>query len=149
MSTMNDQLATLTLDGFPALGQKVGLVQVEIDLAEVLAEKGSALADNDVIEAIQIPAGQLVLTAGIQVVTAANGTTLTADLGITGGDVDQFVDGGNLRAAAGTYCATPVTAQHHLFTAADSIDVLLLTLTGTVSTGKFRVWALVASVSAL
>jgi hypothetical protein len=89
------------------------------------------------------------LTAGIQVVTPANGTTLTADLGITGGDVDQFVDGGNLRAAAGTYCATPVTAQHHLFTAADSIDVLLLTLTGTVSTGKFRVWALVASVSAL
>lgn len=125
------------------------LAEVVIDWAEVLVAKGTALADNDVVEAITVPAGHVILGVGAQVMVAANGTTLTCDIGVTGVDVDEWVDGIDAKATAGTYW-TPlaVTPDQTMISTADTIDVLLLTLTGTVSTGKLRVFAWLLDVSA-
>lgn len=131
------------------------LVEIEIDFADALEEKGSALAAADVIEAINVPAGTLVLQSGIQTVEVDDATTLTLDLGVTGGDVDQWVDGYDQAAAAAGDHATLVgdgaagagTGPFLLVTTADTIDVLFATLTGTLTVGKIRVWAILMDVS--
>lgn len=48
-----------------------------------------------------LPADILVIGCKVEVLTAEGGTA-TADLGITGGDVDAYIDGVDLNAAAGT-----------------------------------------------
>jgi hypothetical protein len=121
-----------------------------IDFAAALAAKGSALASSDVIEAIRFPAGVLLLGAGIQTIAVDDATTLTLDLGITGGDVDGFVDGyDQAAAAAGDYATSlfDTSEIHTIMTTADSIDVLFATLTGTLTVGKIRVWALVVDIT--
>jgi hypothetical protein len=126
------------------------VVENYIDFADVLAAKGSALAANDTIEALTVPAGTLVLKAGIQTIAVDDATTLTLDMGFTGGDVDEFVDGYDQAAAvAGAYSAYLATDPVHIvpITTADTIDVLFATLTGTLTVGKIRVWALMVDVS--
>lgn len=124
------------------------LIENEIDWAEALTAKGSALADNDVIEVLRIPAGSVILGAGAQVVTAVDATTATVDFGVTGGDVDEWVDGLDIKATAGTH-STQLAVSPNLTTVstADTLDALLLTVTGTLSTGKTRFWAIVLDIS--
>ena len=44
------------------------------------------------LEYLDIPAETLIMEAGIEVITALS-SSVTLDLGITGGDVDRYVDG--------------------------------------------------------
>jgi len=119
-------------------------VEVEIDWAEALTAKGTALAQGDVIEAIRVPAGTMIKSCAAQVVTAANNTSGTVDVGITGGDVDEWVDGMDIKATAGTYSTdlspSPV---YQILATADTIDVLLVAadMTAPLTTGKIRVFA--------
>lgn len=122
------------------------LAENVIDLAEAATAKGSALAASDVIEAIRVPAGTQVLFAGVQIVSVMTGTSTdaTIDLGITGGDVDAFVDGMDLDGAALGAYGTPATAAitpATFVTTADTIDILIATQTGTITGGKIRVFA--------
>lgn len=151
-------ISTLNIEGTTHMtmfdGMKVYVAENVIDFADVLAAKGSALAAADVIEAITVPAGTYILGAGIQTVAVDDATTLTLDVGITGGDVDQWVDGYDQAAAAvGAFSTLPATAAPGLFgmvgATADTIDVLFATLTGTLTVGKIRVWALLAEVGGL
>jgi hypothetical protein len=76
--------------------------------------KGTALAAADVIEVIDVPAGTMVLNAGLQVITVATGESndTTVDLGITTTDPDCFVDGFDLdAAAAGAYAQNAAAFQ--------------------------------------
>ena len=129
-------------------------VEVEVDFAAALASKGAALAATDVIEAIAVPAGTMVLNAGVEVVTAADSQTLTVDVGVTGVDPDVFVDGFNAKGAAGTYSQNPAAFQPVVIGGtADTVDVLLATLTddtgnAPLTTGALRVWAVLVDVSA-
>lgn len=124
----------------------------DIDLADVATEKGSAIAASDVIEALYVPAGTYVHAAGFQVVEEMTGTSTDAalDMGITGGDVDKFVDGFDLDAAAVGAYTTPAagtaTTTDALFKTADTIDILVVAQTGTITGGKLRVWAIMTSV---
>ena len=121
-----------------------------IDFAAALAAKGSALAADDIIECIRFPAGVLILGAGIQTMTASDSTTLTLHLGITGGDIDGFVASyDNEAAAVGDYATSlfDTSEIHTIMTAADSIDMELATLTGTLTTGVVRVWALIVNLN--
>jgi hypothetical protein len=122
-----------------------------IDFADVLAAKGSALASSDVIEAIRFRAGSVIHYAGIQTMAVDDATTLTLDLGITGGDVDAYVDGyDQAAAAAGAYATMLMDATDlQVNTTADSIDVLFATLTGTLTSGKIRVYALITDVNGI
>lgn len=131
-------------------GNKPYLVEVEIDLAAAATAKGSALAANDVIEAITVGANTVVMFAGAEVTTApAGGTGCTADIGITGGDVDAFVDGMTITgASAGTYATLANTATPILVTTSDTIDMLLLGTTPDTS-GKVRVYACLMDVDSV
>ena len=116
-------------------------VSKTVDFAAAATEKGSALAASDVIQALDVPAGSVVLAAGMKVVAAHEGTsTDTAfDLG-TAADVDQFVDGFDFDGAAVGDQATALMAP--LWVAADdTIDITLAAMTGTTTAGKVEVWA--------
>lgn len=121
----------------------------EIDLATAVTTKGSALAQGDVIEALDIPAGTMLLAGGAYKVSAMTGTStdLTFDMGVTGGDVDNLVDGWDFDAAAvGDFGSTVGVQEPVFFKTADTLDILFATQTGTVTGGKIWVFAVLANV---
>lgn len=144
-------MATVTtLAGGATSGRTAGsvpyFVDVEIDLAAAATAKGSALAANDVIEAISIPANTVIMAAGVEVVTApAGGTSFSVDLGVTGGDVDAFVDGFAVTSAAAGAYATLATAGPVVVGTADTLDLLCLGTTPDTS-GVLRVYAVLMGV---
>lgn len=133
------------------------LAEAFIDFADAATAKGSALAAADVIEAISVPAGTLVLHAGLQVVSVATGESadVALDLGVTGVDADRWVDGFDLDAAAANAYATPVydgaagagDGPVIFFSSADTIDVLIQAATTAPTGGVIRVWAVMVDVA--
>ena len=125
-------------------------LQNDIDLADaILQNGGTALAANDIIEAIAVPANTLILFAGFKVVTAMEGTTTGSAIhvGITGTDVDVFVasfdlDGASVGAHTPPITSGGVCTQLPVYTAsADTIDVEIETSGGTITGGIIRVYA--------
>lgn len=131
------------------------VVENYIDFAEALVAKGSALAADDIITCFIVPAGTAIIAAGLQNVTASDSTTLTLHLGITTttgtatGDIDEWVASfDNEAAAVGDYSPGLDSAPTVVIcSAATLIDMELATLTGTLTVGKVRVWALLADIS--
>jgi hypothetical protein len=126
-------------------------VEKTIDFAAAATAKGTALAAADVIEVIDVPAGTMVLNAGLQVITVATGESndTTVDLGITTTDPDCFVDGFDLdAAAAGAYAQNAAAFQPLIVGAADTIDLLITTATTAPTGGTVRVWAVLCDIGA-
>jgi len=134
MAQLSDQ------DAVAERREPLRLVVQEINCAE------NNFAASDVIKAIAVGAGQLVMAAGITVVVAEGGT-LTATLGDT--DVDGFLASSDLNAAAGTaYSSQGGSTAYEkgkLYAAADTINVTLSA--NAADTAVFRVWALVLDVA--
>ena len=123
-------------------GRNPYFVSTIVNIATALSDKGSALAAADVIPAIAVSKGTCILNAGIEVDTAqTSASALTLDLG-TGVDADVFVDGFDGTSAAGVVAQNPAVYQPVMAVADDNIDLKIATLTGPLSTGKFRVWAI-------
>mgnify|MGYP003134426248 CR=1 FL=1 len=121
-------------------GRNPYMVQTTLNWATALSDKGSALAASDVVPVIAVPKGTMVLNAGIEVETASDGSTFTVDLGMV--DADVFVDGFDATSAAAVVAQNPAAYQPVMAVADDNIDVTIATLSGgAVSSGKFRVWA--------
>lgn len=143
-------LAGGSIDGFTA-GRMPYFKEVLIDFAAAATAKGSALAAADVIEAISVPANTMILNAGLEVITAAGGESSdnTLDLG-TGVDVDNFVDGFDLdAAAAGAYAQNAAAFQPIIVgAAADTIDLTIATATTAPTSGVVRVFAVLMDVDA-
>ncbi len=125
---------------------KMYMLETTIDIAKMISN-GYTFASGDIFQALEIPAGTLVLFAGAEVTTAFDGTTPVADIDFAAGD--DIVDGAALGStgwlASGTngQAMTVTTGAASTFTqhvtAADTIDVLL---TGTgITTGVLRVVA--------
>ena len=118
------------------------LIEKTITLADIETAKGSGIAATDVVECLELPADTLVWACGVEVTVNSDATTQTVDVGITGVDVDKWVDGGNTvtggHLAAGT---NGITSDFYHATAADTIDMLIATQTGTPTVGTYRVWA--------
>jgi hypothetical protein len=137
--------------GNSARGRSPYLVQNTIDIAAAIVLKGSDFAAADTMEVLNVPAGTVILSAGIEIITALDGTC-TLDMGFTGASpaaIDVFVDGLDVvGGAVGTYGTTPATeaAQVQVISAADTIDVKFATETD-VTSGKLRFWALLMDVS--
>lgn len=131
----------------------INYVEATLDFAAAVTAKGSALATADIIEIIDLPANSVVLSAGWEKLTALTGTVsvLTADLGVTGVDVDAFVDGDDLFASAvGAFTAKALAGSEIVIgNTADTLDLVMLTQTGTVTGGTLRVWALIADITDL
>ena len=124
--------------GHPSNGRTPYLVENTINVATINGDSGAA--QNDVLRVLDIPAETLVMEAGIEVLTALSGS-VTLDLGITGGDVDIFVDGDT---NATGYSAATATARH-VAAAADTLDLLVLSAAS--SAGKLRVYAVMCDIS--
>ena len=126
--------------GHPSNGRTPYLVENTIDVSAVNGDSGAA--QNDVLQAMDIPAETVIMEAGIEVITACS-SSVTLDLGITGGDVDIYTDGDT---NATGYSALTATARH-VAAAADTLDVLVLSAAS--SAGKIRVWAVMCDVSGI
>lgn len=126
--------------GHPSNGRTPYLVENTIDISAI--NGGAGTATGDVIQALDIPAETLIMQAGIEVLTALSGS-VTMDLGITGGDVDNFVDGDTNATGYSTLTAT----ANLVVASADTLDVLALSADS--SAGKIRVWAVLCDVSGI
>lgn len=133
---------------------KMYLLEVDLDFANITTERSTAgataLAANDSLAILQIPAKTFVLAVGIDV-TTADGTASTVDIGETGGDVDGWINGHDCN-AVGSACSTnntlvegtpnvfePALGNGKYYSAADTIDMLFLTAPKDASV--MRVWA--------
>ena len=126
--------------GHPSNGRTPYLVENTIDVSAVNGDSGAA--QNDVLQAMDIPAETVIMEAGIEVITACS-SSVTLDLGITGGDVDIYTDGDTNATGYSTLTAT----ARHVAAAADTLDVLVLSAAS--SSGKIRVWAIMCDVSGI
>jgi len=134
---------------FSTAGRTPFVIDNIVDMAAAVTAKGSALAQGDIIEALSLPAKCQILSCGCEVITAHAGTStdLTLDIGITGGNTDFVADGFDYDAASAGAVTSPVVAELPLYNAtADTIDILLATMTGTTTGGKIRVWACIVPV---
>lgn len=126
------------------------VVEATLNFATATTTKGSALAAADVLEVLDIPAETLILNAGYEVTAAITGN-VTVDLGVTGVDADNFVDGATLDTSStvGAYAQNAAAFQPIVIGAsADTLDVLIATSTTAVSAGKIRVWAVLCDLNA-
>lgn len=136
--------ADYVADRSMAIGGKITLLERTMDFAEIAAYRAgaglTALAANDVYEAISLNAKTLVLHVGIDVIGAGT-ASLTLDVGdgtdpdgyldgVSGTAVGSFQSGNNLTLTAGTPNAitgTPYAyALGKYYTAADTIDLKLV-----------------------
>jgi len=118
---------------------KAGVYKVNLDYADLLAAKGSALESGDIAQVFTIPAGCVAEAANLSPVTdkAINAlcTTLTLDLGDATND-DMFVDGFD---GGGTTEGVPIMTVEKFYPAADTLDVTLEVVTGTLVSGQVQV----------
>lgn len=105
-----------------------------IDMAEAFAKKGSNLAAADVIKAITVKAGEMVIGCSAKIITACS-AAMTATIG-DGDDPDGYVTSVSLNGTAGTVTSTTgallqsVTSpyaitQGKVYSAEDTIDLVL------------------------
>jgi len=131
------------------------LVEKSIDIAAAVAAKGSALEAGEIIQALDVPANTMILTAGIEVTTAVDASSADAvlSLGVTGGDVDRFVAAFEFDAddaPAGTYATmADASAPVIIGSTADTIDVELDSITTAPVSGVLRVFAVLLDIDAL
>ena len=126
--------------GHPSNGRTPYLVENTIDVSAINVDSGAA--QNDVLRVMDIPAETVIMEAGIEVLTALS-SSVTLDLGITGGDVDIYADGDTNATGYSTLTAT----ARHVAASADTLDVLVLSAAS--SAGKIRVWAIMCDVSGI
>ena len=140
--------------GHPAKGlTRVGFMEVDLDFAKITAARAAAgataLSAGDSLEVLSIPANTLVLAVGATTITA-EGAASTFYIGLTGGDVDGFVDGGDANAAGTTSSNGALLNgdnQSHYFAAADTIDMLIGVSGAVTDAAKIKVWAVVVDCS--
>lgn len=138
----------------PAKGiNRVGYIEVVLDFAAITAARvtagATALAAGDSIEVISLPANTLIMAVGATTQTA-EGAASTFDIGLTGGDVDGFVDGGDANSAGTTSSNGALLDgdnQSHYLAAADTIDMLIGVSGAVTDAAKIKVWAVVADCS--
>ena len=138
----------------PAKGiNRVGYIEVVLVFAAITAARvtagATALAAGDSIEVISLPANTLIMAVGATTQTA-EGAASTFDIGLTGGDVDGFVDGGDANSAGTTSSNGALLDgdnQSHYLAAADTIDMLIGVSGAVTDAAKIKVWAVVADCS--
>lgn len=126
------------------------VVETTLNFATATTTKGSALAATDVLEVLDIPAETLIMNAGYEVTAAITGD-VTVDLGVTGIDADNFIDGATLSGSStvGAYAQAPAAYQPIVIGAsADTLDLLIATSTTAISAGTIRVWAVLCDINA-
>jgi hypothetical protein len=135
---------------FPANVTEVSKFEVTLDFAKIVAARSAAgataLAATDTLQVIALPAGSVVLTAGLQVTEVeSTNTTATFDLGFTGGSPAAADAYANDLASNALGYGIANLANPTAVTSADTIDILLNTDVPTDCVVK--AFAIVANVS--
>lgn len=136
---------------FPANVTEVSKFSVSLDFAKIVAARSdagaTALVAGDTLQVIALPAGSVVLTAGLQVTKVeSTNTTATFDLGFTGGSpAAANVYANDLASNALGYDIENL-ANPTAVTSADTIDLLLNTAVPTDCV--VNAFAIVANVAA-
>jgi hypothetical protein len=135
---------------FPANVTEVSKFEVTLDFAKIVAARSAAgataLAATDTLQVIALPAGSVVLTAGLQVTEVeSTNTTATFDLGFTGGSPAAADAYANDLASNALGYGIANLANPTAVTSADTIDILLNTAAPTDCVVK--AFAFVANVS--
>ena len=165
MATAADSAKEMKRGGWPGTGQKVGVLEAEIDLAvvsaELVAQGDGVLATGDIIQCLNLPQGTMVLRAGFEITETVVGVAaLPLSLGITGGDTDHFVGevdiGSSTSYVLTDYVPTKQGTGAYIIgegaagATSDTIDLLCGTVTATsITAGKLRVFAVVADVASM
>lgn len=113
------------------------------NVADIVTKKGSALAASDVIEVLNVPTGTLVLAGWIRKDTAILGTAsvMTLSLGVTGVSATAFLSAFDyFGAATGAYATLGSAPVPQMISGtADTVDLLIASLTGTWTGGNITV----------
>lgn len=133
---------------FPANVTEVSKFSVSLDFAAIVAARAAAgataLVAGDTLQVIALPAGSVVLSAGLQVTKVeSTNTTATFDLGYTGGTADLYTN--DLASNALGYGISNL-ANPTVVASADTIDLLLNTAVPTDCV--VNAFAIVANVAA-
>ena len=106
---------------------------------------------GDVIQLIDVPADTMIVAGVLEVLEARGNTDITLDVGITGGDVDCFVDGSVLAAGFTPFLEAAVGASGssaRVLTSADTIDALIIDGGSSgESAARFRIHVVLADIS--
>jgi len=136
---------------FPANVTEVSKFSVELDFADIVAARSAAgataLVAGDTLQVIALPAGSVVLSAGLQVTSVeSTNTTATFDLGFTGGSPAAANVYTNDLASNALGYGIANLANPTAVTSADTIDLLLNTAVPTDCV--VNAFAIVANVAA-
>lgn len=117
---------------YPANVTEISKFEVTVDFAAVKAARAAAgataLAATDTMQIIKLPAGSVVLSAGMNVITAETvNATATIDIGFTGGSPAAANAYGNDLATNSTGLKAADLANPTVVASADTIDILLNT----------------------
>lgn len=117
---------------YPANVTDISKFEVTVDFAEVKSARSAAgataLAATDTLQIISLPAGSVVLSAGMNVITAETvNATATIDIGFTGGSPAAANAYGNDLATNSTGLKAADLANPTIVASADTIDILLNT----------------------
>ena len=106
---------------------------------------------GDVIQLIDVPADTMIVSGVLEVLEARGNSQITMDIGITGGDVDCFVDGSTLAAGFTPFleAATGASGSNaRVLTSADTIDALIIDGGSSgESAARFRIHVVLADIS--
>ena len=106
---------------------------------------------GDIIQLIDVPADTMIVAGALEVLEARGNSQITMDIGITGGDVDCFIDGSTLSAGFEPFleAATGASGSNaRILTSADTIDALIIDAGSTgESAARFRVHVVLADIS--
>ena len=131
-------MSAFTRANMATYGQKIkkykwradnGRAQIVIERTYINFDKlatavGTALAVSDTYQIFDIEPNETVLVMGFHIATAATGAA-DIDIGLTGGDVDGFVDGIEANDTSPTVVAAPFgLISGTKFSSADTIDIL-------------------------
>lgn len=124
------------------ISKDVVIRSITVNFDKIASVSGTALAVNDTFPCLNVRAGETILLAGVNVLTATTAAA-TGDLGFTGGVVDYFVDGIALNDTTFPSITTSFDGAMYI-PSADTID--LISLSQSPAGGKIKVWALIARI---
>ena len=106
---------------------------------------------GDIFQLIDVPADTMIVAGVLEVLEARGNSSITLDVGFTGGDVACFIDGSTLAAGFPPFleAATGASGSNaKVLTSADTIDALILDAGSTgESAARFRIHVVLADIS--
>lgn len=139
MATLSAYVQGVSSHGNP--GRKMYMVEKTVDLTVETTDPSA----GDILQVLTVPAGTMILNAGLEVietVTANTGTDVTVDLG-TAVDDDEWVAAFDVDGASvGDYAPVAAAATAEMHGAEDTLDLTFAGTGASFTSGKVRVFAL-------